>query len=107
MRLGVKDIVRFNRALLGKWRWRALSEEKGLWWRVLNEKYGGEFFLGSEGRFHFGSNWWLDIGRVACGRGEGKWFDDGICKNVGCGNSISFWEDKWRGEGALKNRFER
>ena len=105
--LGVKDIVKFNRALLGKWRWRALSEDKGLWWRVLNEKYGGVVELGSEESFQKGSSWWIDIGRVACGEGEGSWFEEGITKVVGCGSRVKFWEDKWTGGEILKNKFKR
>ena len=105
--LGVKDIVKFNRALLGKWRWWVLSEETALWWRVLNEKYGGVVELGSEESFQIGSNWWVDIGRVASGEREGKWFEESISKVVGCGIRINFWEDKWLGGEILKDKFKR
>ena len=38
--LGIRDLVLFNKALLGKWIWRfALGEDK-LWCRVMKGKYG-------------------------------------------------------------------
>ena len=37
--LGVKDIRMFNCALLAKWKWRLLSEEKGIWKEILVSKY--------------------------------------------------------------------
>ena len=37
--LGVKDVRKFNRALLAKWKWRFMSEEKGKWKEILVSKY--------------------------------------------------------------------
>lgn len=33
--LGMKDLGVFNKALVGKWRWRFLTESNSLWVRVL------------------------------------------------------------------------
>ena len=38
--LGIKDLERFNLALLGKWRWRLSCDHQSLWCRVLRAKYG-------------------------------------------------------------------
>ena len=38
--LGVKKLVVFNKALLGKWLWRFGLEESHLWRRVIATKYG-------------------------------------------------------------------
>ncbi|GLU12193.1 hypothetical protein SLE2022_288930 [Rubroshorea leprosula] len=38
--LGVKDLDKFNMALLGKWRWRLMVEKEALWNRVVEAKYG-------------------------------------------------------------------
>jgi len=37
--LRIKDIRKFNNALLEKWKWRLLSEEKGKWKDILESKY--------------------------------------------------------------------
>lgn len=33
--LGIKDLFIFNKALIGKWRWRYLNEPNSLWCRVI------------------------------------------------------------------------
>jgi len=33
--LGIKDVRTFNKALLGKWRWDMLQQNKELWARIL------------------------------------------------------------------------
>ena len=38
--LGIKDIRKLNYALVAKWRWRLISQEKGKWNEVLLSKYG-------------------------------------------------------------------
>lgn len=38
--LGIKDVSNFNRALLSKWIWRFLKEERALWVGILQERYG-------------------------------------------------------------------
>lgn len=37
--LGVKDWGKFNLALLGKWRWRLLTEKDSLWAKIILSKY--------------------------------------------------------------------
>lgn len=37
--LGIKDWGLFNKALIGKWRWRLLHEPNSLWSLVLRAKY--------------------------------------------------------------------
>jgi len=41
--LGIKDIRKLNRALVAKWKWRLLSEEKGMWKDILLSKYRADF----------------------------------------------------------------
>jgi hypothetical protein len=38
--LGVRDLVIFNKALLGKWLWRFGVEDSKFWRRVFVAKYG-------------------------------------------------------------------
>jgi exonuclease III len=40
--LGVRRLMEFNIALLGKWWWRILQERDNLWYRVLCARYGEE-----------------------------------------------------------------
>jgi len=59
--LGIKDLSKFNEALLGKWGWELANNHNQLWARVLLSKYGGWNTLCS-GRdsAHF-SQWWKDL----------------------------------------------
>ena len=41
-RLGIRDMILFNKAFLGKWLWRFEIEELKLWRRVVAVKYGIE-----------------------------------------------------------------
>jgi hypothetical protein len=38
--LGVRNVIKLNQALLGKWMWRFVQEHKALCWSVINVKYG-------------------------------------------------------------------
>lgn len=38
--LGVRNFKVFNKALLGKWKWKIKSERGGLWYNALINKYG-------------------------------------------------------------------
>nr|KYP35262.1 Putative ribonuclease H protein At1g65750 family [Cajanus cajan] len=84
--LGLCDLCKFNMALLGKWKWRMLTEPDSQWVRVLNSKYAfwhdrwiGETHFGDEfSRLHGlslnkndsveemyrgGSKWWWSLRR--------------------------------------------
>ena len=47
--LGIKNLSRLNKALLGKWCWRFASEQDSLWKQVIVRKFGEE-----EGRWYSG-----------------------------------------------------
>ena len=55
--LGIKDILTFNLALLGKWMWNLMQHQGSLWVAVLEAKYGG--FGGGSGAEGFS----ISIGR--------------------------------------------
>lgn len=56
--LGIKDLSLFNKSLLGKWRWRFLSEPDHLWCQVIKAKYLGNSNMRE-------SMWWRDV-KVSC-----------------------------------------
>ena len=39
--LGIKNLVLFNQALLGKWLWQYAIEKEALWCKIVELKYGG------------------------------------------------------------------
>jgi len=82
--LGIRDIRKFNYALLAKWKCRCISEERGRWKEVLDSKYG----LGNncvQLREKYQSWWWRDLVKVCKERrGEG-WFQDHVEWKLGGG----------------------
>uniref|UniRef100_A0A2N9H162 Reverse transcriptase zinc-binding domain-containing protein n=1 Tax=Fagus sylvatica TaxID=28930 RepID=A0A2N9H162_FAGSY len=47
--LGIRNVVGFNKALLGKWLWRYAMEREALWLKVIDAKYGSIFISYSVG----------------------------------------------------------
>jgi hypothetical protein len=99
--LGIRNVRKFNQALLGKWLWRYAHEEDAWWRKVLVAKYGS-----SRGGWH--SN------VISESHGVGLWkyicmgwrnFKGHFRFDPGIGSKISFWEDVWCGECALKDKF--
>ncbi|GKV01050.1 hypothetical protein SLEP1_g13646 [Rubroshorea leprosula] len=109
--LGVKDLRKFNLALLGKWWGRLVREDKGLWGKVIFENYGkvGEpSFNWLRESFNYGSAWWRDICRLSDMENHNKgWLADGLEIRVGDGKDTSFWWDEWCGGESLANKFPR
>ncbi|XP_068466531.1 uncharacterized mitochondrial protein AtMg00310-like [Phaseolus vulgaris] len=104
--LGIRDIRRFNYALLAKWRWRIVSEEKGRWKDLLVSKYGMNLDR-SLGPVKFQSWWWRDLQKV-CTEGEGGgWFHNQLVWKVGGGEKVNFWEDVWIDNINLKSLYPR
>jgi len=104
--LRVKDIRMFNCALLAKWNWRLLSEEKGKWKEILASKYytGG---VRTQDSSNYYSWWWRDLSR-ACDEGEGdKWFQKSIEWKVGASDKVRFREDVWLENNKLITLFPR
>jgi len=104
--LGVKDIRKFNCALLAKWKWRLLSEEKGKWKDILVSKYSIDVRSNQVfGKTH--SWWWRDLSK-ACEEGEeAGWFQKSIAWKIGSGDKVSFWEDAWLDDIKLRSLFPR
>jgi hypothetical protein len=63
--LGVRRLREFNLALLGKWCWRMLVDQEGLWFRVLASRYGveGGRIRGGDREALLGGGRYLVLGR--------------------------------------------
>ncbi|GKV27391.1 hypothetical protein SLEP1_g36564 [Rubroshorea leprosula] len=108
---GVKEMRKFNLALMGKWWGRLAKKEQGLWDKVIESKYGGRggnwFEWVREGR-GIGSLWWRDVCCLNYVDEECEgWLTEGFKLKLGEGKGVSFWWDNWGGEGSLANLFPR
>lgn len=66
--LGIRNLMMFNYASLGKWEWKVINERKGIWFEALVNTYGmvnGSLNLGLNGA----SIWWKDICSLDIGGG--------------------------------------
>jgi hypothetical protein len=99
--LAIRDLGRFNKALLGKWLWRYGSERKALWRSVIDVKYGSLW-----------SGWCSDVGKGPYGVSLWKFIRRG-CDTfyplfsfvVGDGQKVKFWHDSWCGDMFFKEAF--
>jgi len=96
--LGVRNVINFNQALLGKWIWRFSQKRNALWKSLIEVKYGsvrgGWCSLPVMGPYDVSV--WKFIRR--------GW--DNVAKylrfEVGDGSHIRFWHDLWCGDKPLK-----
>jgi hypothetical protein len=106
--LGVRNLRLTNISLLAKWRWKLLQPEVEFWKDIVVAKYGshtvGSSNLGENHITRFGSSWWRNICLLDI---NPSWFESGISKVLGNGNTTSFWTDTWRGDIPLALRFPR
>lgn len=87
----VRELGKFIRAMIGKWRWNLICDRGKLWCRVIRVKYRD--LVPSQA-----SSWWKGLILLCFREGEGSWFDEGIRQRIGEGDEVLFWEDKWLGD---------
>uniref|UniRef100_A0A2N9GE37 Reverse transcriptase domain-containing protein n=1 Tax=Fagus sylvatica TaxID=28930 RepID=A0A2N9GE37_FAGSY len=99
--LAIRNLGRFNQALLGKWLWRYGTEPEALWRRVVDVKYGSLWggWCSKECRGPYGVGLWKNI------RKELESFSKHLYMEVGNGTKIHFWHDRWCGMEPLKVTF--
>jgi hypothetical protein len=94
--LVVRNMVMFNKTLMGKWLWRY-----ALWRKVVDSKYGrmGGGWCSKEVGGSFGFGVWKRIRR--------GWdaFAAHVRYEIGNGSKVLFWHDMWCGEIPLKTFF--
>ena len=96
--LGVHDLEVKNRALLGKWLFKLLSED-GVWQTLLRRKYVGtqavSQVIWKPGDSHF----WAGLMATK------KLFFPHGSFSIRDGSEIRFWEDKWLGQSTLREQY--
>nr|KYP36537.1 Putative ribonuclease H protein At1g65750 family [Cajanus cajan] len=105
--LGVKNITRFNMALLAKWRWSIFHQRHSLWARVLYSRYGGGTNLCAQSSSRSDSIWWRDLLLVCGGIEQDNWFERQLKWKIGSGSRVRFWLDSWMGTVCLAKVFPR
>ncbi|RZB46429.1 Nitrate regulatory gene2 protein [Glycine soja] len=95
--LGVKDISKFNTALMGRWVWALSSNHNQLWAKILLSKYGGWSDLSSGRDKSWHSQWWRDLRKIYQ-QPEFSIIQQQMVWKVGGGEKIKFWKDNWLGE---------
>ncbi|KAK2383713.1 hypothetical protein QL285_071138 [Trifolium repens] len=106
--LGVKNLAIFNKALLGKWKWRVLFEGDAVWSDLLHFRYGhlpsNLMAGGTLSNDVKSSLWWRDI--IGLDRESNEnWFLDNTSCRVGDGKTIGFWRFKWFGDQPFRDLF--
>ncbi|GJY40280.1 arginine repressor C-terminal-like domain-containing protein [Tanacetum coccineum] len=90
-----------NLALLGKWKWRFLTEKDALWRLVIKHFYGDDGGFGSSPGSNGNTGTWCDILKAVKGiEGIDSTFKNSFCLKVSNGSIISFWRDPWCGNGS-------
>jgi hypothetical protein len=96
--LGVQDLEIKNRALLGKWLARLLTED-GVWQNLLWRKYVGEKAISQVSWKPGDSHFWAGVMATK------KYFFPHGSFSINDGSQIRFWEDKWLGNATLREQY--
>ena len=99
--LGLRQIIPFNQALLGKWLWQFANERNAYWRKVIVCKYGcdRDGWYSKEGRGGHGVCLWMHI--------QSGWsrFSRYVHYIVGSSVLVRFWVDWWSDGGLLQDVF--
>ena len=95
---GVHDLEVKNRALLGKWLFKLLSED-GVWQTLLRRKYVGDQAVSQVQWKPGDSHFWAGLMATK------KFFFPHGSFAIRDGSEIRFWEDKWLGHSTLREQY--
>jgi len=92
--LGIKNVRKFNVALLAKWLWRLGLEEVGVWRDIIESRYDSWREMSVTTGERKASTWCQDLDKICDTPNHCNWFQSRIKWELGDGNKIKFWEDK-------------
>ena len=96
--LGIHDLQVKNRALLGKWLFKLLTED-GVWQTLLRRKYVGSSALSQVSWKSGDSHFWAGLMATK------KFFFPYGSFSIKDGSEIRFWEDTWLGITPLREQY--
>nr|GEU99330.1 G-type lectin S-receptor-like serine/threonine-protein kinase LECRK1 [Tanacetum cinerariifolium] len=102
--LGVSSFHVLNRALLLKWVWRFVSQDRSLWYRVIQAIH--EPSIESHAS-QVSSNWCSILRELEVLKSKGFNFLSYYFKRIGDGCQTRFWQDRWLAGMVLKDSFPR
>ncbi|GJS39467.1 RNA-directed DNA polymerase, eukaryota [Tanacetum coccineum] len=105
--LGVSSLYALNRALMFKWVWRFTTQKYSLWARVIKAIYGEDGKIGSGSKVGYKSIWRVIVQEMEVFKAQGIDLYSFMQKKLGNGADTFFWDDVWRGDMALKQRYPR
>ena len=96
--LGVRNFIKFNQALMGKWLWRYATKQKALRRKLVKIKYDRHMgdWCSKEVGGTYGVGVWKCIQREWEGFAQNLWHD------IGDITKVLFWREVWCGECPLK-----
>ncbi len=98
--LGVLDLASMNAALLAKWWWKLLAEQKNLWRPIiLGHYYSRRKPLKEGASFRPVSFWWRNVLTTR------EVFKCGVYYSIGDGLKADWWNDIWCGHAPLRTAY--
>ncbi|GKA60514.1 RNA-directed DNA polymerase, eukaryota, reverse transcriptase zinc-binding domain protein, partial [Tanacetum coccineum] len=105
--LAVSSLYALNRALMCKWVWRFTTQKNLLWARVIKAIHGEDGKNGSGSKVGYKSIWSGIVQEMEILKTQGIDLYSFMQKKLGNGANTYFWDDLWRGDMVLKQRYPR
>ncbi|GKB70074.1 RNA-directed DNA polymerase, eukaryota, reverse transcriptase zinc-binding domain protein [Tanacetum coccineum] len=105
--LGVSSLFALNRGLMMKWVWRFFNQKDSLWAKVIKAIHGEDGKVDMVHNTGARTCWTYIINEIRVLKNQGVNILDHIRLKLGNGDTTSFWNDNWSGDGAIKDLYPR